>query len=65
MYIYKFLFFITLGDFLEGKRSKQSQIKDVIYELLIKGHNKSFANETEWYTLNLICIQKLQQGVRL
>jgi len=47
MYIYKFLFFITLGDFLEGKRSKQSQIKDVIYELLMKGHNKSFANETE------------------
>lgn len=47
MYIYRFLFFITLGEFLEGKSSKQSQIKSVIYELLIKGHNKNFANETE------------------
>ena len=36
MYIYIFLFFITLGEWVEGKSSKQSQIKNVIYERLIK-----------------------------
>ena len=41
MYIYKFLFFITLGEFVEAKSGKQNQIKNVIYELLIKGHNKN------------------------
>lgn len=38
MYIYTFVFFfITLGDFMEEKGSKQSQVKNGIYELLIKG----------------------------
>lgn len=32
---------------MEGKSSQQNQIKHVIYELLIKGHNKNFVNETE------------------
>lgn len=38
MYIFNVLSFITLWEFVEAKSSKQNQIKDVIYELLIKGH---------------------------
>lgn len=41
MYIYIFLFFITLGEFVKAKSSKQNQIKNVNNELLMKGHNKN------------------------
>lgn len=38
--------FIIWGEFLEGKSSKHSKIKNVSCKLLIKGHEKNFVNET-------------------
>ena len=40
MHTYIFLFFITLGEFVKAKSSKQNQIKNVVNELLMRDHNK-------------------------
>ena len=41
MHTYIFLFFITLGEFVKAKSSKQNQIKNVVNELLMRDHNKN------------------------
>lgn len=41
VYIYAFLFFIIWGEFLEGKSSKHSKIKNVSCKLLIKVMRKT------------------------
>ena len=41
MHTHIFLFFITLGEFVKAKSSKQNQIKNVVNELLMRGHNKN------------------------
>lgn len=46
MYTYKLLFFIIWEEFLEGISSRQSQMKSVICEVLIKGHEENLHNET-------------------
>lgn len=51
MYIYIFLFFIILGEFVKAKSSKQNQIKNVNNELLKKGHNKNLQIKQKKMTL--------------
>ena len=53
MHTYIFLFFITLGEFVKAKSSKQNQIKNVVNELLLRDHNKNLQvkQKKKWLSL--------------